>query len=50
MFKDAVTEHILDGSEGAGRANGSELADAVDVGVSDEVLTSDEVPDYSEGV
>ena len=33
----------------AGRANGCEVADAVDVGVLDEVPTTDEVPNYSKG-
>ena len=35
LYKDEVAE-LLDGSEGDGRANGSEIADSVDVGVLDE--------------
>ena len=48
MYKDAVAE-LLDGAEGAGRANGCEVADAVDVGVLDEATTTDEVPNSSKG-
>ena len=40
MYEDAVAE-LLDGSEGAGRANDCEVADSVDVGVPDEVPTTD---------
>ena len=49
LYKVAIAE-LRDGSEGAGRANGCEDADAVDVGVLEAVPTTDEVPNYSKGV
>ena len=47
MYKDAVAD-LLDSSEDARRADGREVADAVDVAFPDDP-TVDEVPKCSEG-